>query len=162
MKKKIGILLLVFTSVLLLTACGTSEKKEKVEPNNQEKEEVKENIKYTLTGKELGEYGKKVTLNANSDSPTDKYLYKIPAGTYKVTTTWEKVTNLWIVKDEVVKTGDAPYEEELSYVGEAYWMTNGTNDLNGKAKKEVEITLKEDESILILDTETFIFEKLDK
>ena len=112
--------------------------------------------KYTLTGEQLGEYGKKVVLNENSDMPVTKYLYKLPEGTYKVTTTFEKVASFYVVKDETVNTGTSEYPEELNYVSEAYFLTNG-NDNN--IKKDVEISIKNDESILIIGTNTFTFEK---
>ena len=112
--------------------------------------------KYTLTGEQLGEYGKKVVLNENSDMPVTKYLYKLPEGTYKVTTTFEKVASFYVVKDETVNTGNSEYPEELNYVSEAYLLTNG-NDNN--IKKNVEISIKNDESILIIGTNTFTFEK---
>ena len=114
-------------------------------------------IKYTLVGGITGEYGKKVVLNKDTDLPVTKYLYKIPAGTYKVTTTYEKLSEFWIVKDEVVRTGTEEYPEELSYVGEAHDLTNGDNDFNGRASKELTVTIAEDESVLINGTETLIF-----
>ena len=49
---------------------------------------------YTLTGEQLGEYGREVILNKDTDMPTTKYLYKLPSGTYKVTTNNEKITTL--------------------------------------------------------------------
>jgi len=113
-------------------------------------------IKYTLTGEQLGEYGKKVVLNENSDMPVTKYLYKLPEGTYNVTTTFEKVASFYIVKDETINTGVGEYPEELNYVGEVYLLTNGNNN---NAKKNVEISVKSDESILIVGTNTFTFEK---
>ncbi len=114
--------------------------------------------KYTLVGKTTGEYGKEVILNKDTDLPVTKYLYKIPAGTYKVTTTYDKLSEFWIVKDEIVRTGTDEYPEELSYVGEAHDLTNGDNDFNGRASKELTITIAEDESVLINGTETLIFE----
>lgn len=114
--------------------------------------------KYTLVGGTTGEYGKEVVLNKDTDLPATKYLYKIPAGTYNVTTTYEKLSEFWIVKDEVVRTGTEEYPEELSYVGEAHDLTNGDNDFNGRASKELAVTIAEDESVLINGTETLIFE----
>lgn len=119
-----------------------------------------ETIKYTLTGETLGKYGKKIILNANSDMPTTKYLYKLPEGTYAVTTTFDKLANFYIVKDEIANTGTDEYPEELNYVSEAYFLTNGENNFNGRAKKSVEINVDNDESILIIGTTTFTFEKL--
>ena len=51
-------------------------------------------VKYTITGETLGQYGKEITLNKDSDMPVKKYLYKLPAGTYKVTTTFDKMATL--------------------------------------------------------------------
>lgn len=116
-----------------------------------------EKNQYTLVGGETGEYGRKVVLNANTDLPATKYLYKIPAGTYKVTTTFEKLSEFYTVKDNTVNTGTPEYPEELSYVGGPYDLTSGTDDFNGRASKEVTLTLAEDESVLINGTETLIF-----
>ena len=115
---------------------------------------------YTIVGEEIGEYGKKVILNANTDMPAEKYLYKLPAGTYVVTTNFEKLANFYIVKDEITtEEGNTEYPEVLNYVSEAYMLTNGDNDFNGKASKSVEITLGEDESIQVVGTQTIIFQK---
>ena len=116
-----------------------------------------EKIQYTLVGGETGEYGRKVVLNADTDLPATKYLYKIPSGTYKVTTTFEKMSEFYTVKDNTVNTGTPEYPEELSYVGGPYDLTAGTDDFNGRASKEVTLTLAEDESVLINGTETLIF-----
>lgn len=129
--------------------------------NDTNKNETKQTVKYELTGEELGEYGKEVILNKDTDMPAKKYLYKLPAGKYKATTTFEKMAAFWIVKDEVVKTGTEAYPEELDYVSEQYSLTAGDNDFNGMAKKEVEFTLNDDESILLIGTNKFIFEKID-
>lgn len=115
---------------------------------------------YTLTGETLGEYGKEVTLNKDSDMPVKKYLYKLPAGTYKVTTSFDKMASFYIVKDDITtESGNSEYPETLNYVGEAYLLTAGTDDFNGKAKKEVSITLNTDESVSIVGTQTFTFVK---
>lgn len=114
--------------------------------------------RYTLVGGTTGEYGKEVILNKDTDLPAKKYLYKIPAGTYRVTTTYDKLSEFWIVKDEIVKTGTEEYPEELNYVGEAHDLTNGDSDFNGRASKELTITVADDESVLINGTETLIFE----
>ena len=121
---------------------------------------IVEKHKYELVGGEVGEYGKEITLNANTDLPTKKILYKLPAGTYKVTTTYEKLAAFWIVKDDVVRTGPEAYPEELKYVGEQNSLTAGNNDFNGMASKEVEVTINSDESInLTSPGSTYIFEE---
>ncbi len=117
-----------------------------------------EEADYVITADEIGEYGKIVTLNENTDMPVDKYLYKLPAGDYKVTTDHKKLAGFFIVKDEPTTEPDNPdYPEVLDYVddgddsnvGSGYQLTAGDDDFNGNAKKEVYITLGEDESISI-------------
>lgn len=126
--------------------------------NNSQQQEKPET--YAITGEVLGEYGREVTLNKNSDMPVKKYLYKLPAGTYKVTTTYDKLANFFIVKDKIgVEAGNTDYPEALDYVGNAYMLTAGDDDFNGKAKKEVVITLGADESVQITGTEKLILEK---
>ncbi len=107
-----------------------------------------ENIYYLFSG-ETGEYGRIVTLNATTDLPVDKYLYKIPSGKYTISTTFDKLTSAWIVKDEITTEDNPDYPEVLQYVGEALQLTAGDNDFNGNAKKEIDIEIAEDESILI-------------
>jgi hypothetical protein len=107
-------------------------------------------IVYNLKGEELGEYGKKITLNANTDLPVDKYLYKIPVGKYKVTTTNQKMTSFFIVKDDIVKNKDEKYSEELNIV-ESYLINNSD---------DIEIELKSDESIQIIDNDSITLTKI--
>lgn len=150
--KKIFLSLCLVLSIILFTGGCDLE-----ESNN---ETIVEKHKYELVGGEVGEYGKEITLNANTDLPAKKILYKIPAGTYKVTTTYEKLSAFWIVKDNVVKTGPQEYPEELEYVGNQYSLTAGDNDFNGMASKEVEITINNDESInLTSPGSVYIFEE---
>lgn len=130
---------------------------------NEITNEVIENTEkevYTIKGEEIGEYGREVVLNANTDMPVTKYLYKLPAGTYIVTTDFEKMVSFYIVKDKTTTEEDnTEYPEVLDYVSEAYMLTNGDNDFNGHASKSVEITLGEDESISLVGTNTLILEK---
>lgn len=152
----------VIVVILILGIIGMdSDDTSNMNVNSNKKEEVKRPVKYELIGEELGEYGKEVVLNKNTDMPAKKYLYKLPAGEYKATTTFEKMATFWIVKDKVVKTGTDEYPEELNYVSEQYGLTAGDNDFNGMAKKEVKISLNDDESILLIGTDKFIFEKID-
>ena len=102
---------------------------------------------YNLEGEVLGEYGKEIVLNANTDAPAKKYLYKIPAGTYTVTTDNTKITAFYIVKDTIT-TEDSAYPEILNYVSEQYSLTNSS--LQKNAEKEVTITINDDESINII------------
>lgn len=148
-----GIIILLFFGIIGIAL--EDEEKQDVLLNNEQHEE----IKYTLTGEETGEYGKKIILNANSDMPTTKYVYKLPEGNYEVTTTFDKLAAFFIVKDEISLTGAKDYPEELNYVGEQYSLTNGNDDYNGKAKHSVNITINNDESILINGKETFVFKK---
>lgn len=117
---------------------------------------------YTITGQTAGEYGKEVILNANSDAPASKYLYKLPSGKYKVTTTYEKMASFFIVKDQIkIDSDDKDYPETLDYVeGKSYLLTAGKDDFNGKAKKEVEVTIEEDESVQIVDSPQLTFKKI--
>ena len=116
--------------------------------------------KYVLVGEELGEYGKKIVLNENTDMPVDKFLYKLPAGEYKVSTTKDKVASFFIVKDEIGREeGNSEYPDVLQYVGEGYRITAGDDDFNGTVKKSVTVTLHEDESFQLVGTDEFIFEK---
>ena len=116
---------------------------------------------YTLVGEELGQYGKKVTLNEDSDMPVDKYIYKLPAGKYIVTTTTDKAAQFSVVKDEVIiEDVESNYPENFQYVGDQYMLTAGDDDFNGHAKKSVIVTLGEDESFLLIGTDTFIFDEV--
>ena len=115
---------------------------------------------YTITGEELGEYGKKIILNANTDMPVSKYLYKLPSGTYDIKTTDKKYATFWLVKDQIIKNSDNDYPEELEYVNEQYMLTSGEDDFNGKAKKNIQIEIHSDESILIIGNSTLICEKI--
>lgn len=107
-----------------------------------------ETVYYLYSG-ETGEFGRIVTLNASTDLPVAKYLYKIPAGNYTISTTFDKLASAFIVKDEIAIEDNPDYPEVLVYVGEALQLTAGDNDFNGNAKKEIDIELAEDESILI-------------
>ena len=117
---------------------------------------------YTITGQTTGEYGKEVTLNANSDTPASKYLYKLPSGKYKVTTTYEKMASFFIVKDQIkIDSNNKDYPETLDYVeGKSYLLTAGKDDFNGKAKKEVEVTIGKDESVQIVNSPQLTFKKI--
>lgn len=131
---------------------GTEEPSTTSETETPAAESIEEAaVVYTITGGETGEYGKIVTLNKDTDMPVEKYLYKLPAGTYKVTTTDEKMASFFIVKDEIIIDEDnVDYPENLDYVStDGYLMTAGDDDFNGKAKKEVVVTIAEDESISI-------------
>ncbi len=151
----------VIIAVVVLGIIGFIIRDPEPETNPQNNVETKQNnnegIKYTLVGGETGEYGKKVVLNADTDLPATKYLYKIPTGTYTVTTTYEKLSEFWVVKDEVVRTGTPEYPEELNYAGGPYDLTAGDDDFGGRASKELIIKISEDESILINGSETLIF-----
>ncbi len=130
---------------------GTESAEDGIEESKvDDNEETEVKADYVLTADETGEYGRIVTLNANTDMPVDKYLYKIPAGNYKVTTDHKKLAAFSIVKDEI-GTEDTDYPEVLQYVGDTaqYLLTAGDDDFNGTAKQEVVITIGEDESISI-------------
>ena len=135
-------LLIIATILLSLFLIGCTSEKKPVK-----KVEVNKEIKYRIVSDVLGDYGKDVVLNANTDYPVKKRLYKIPSGTYEVSTEGNRIATFFIVKDKVANTGDPPYVEELDYVSSQYFLTNGTNDLNGTAKKSVIVEIKDDESI---------------
>ncbi|MBQ9041792.1 MAG: hypothetical protein IJ111_03165 [Eggerthellaceae bacterium] len=118
--------------------------------------------KYELSGAELGKYGTAVVLNKDTDMPVEKRLYKLPAGKYTVTTTNDKLSSFFIVKDEVgIEEGNEVYPETLQYVGEEHLLTAGTNDFGGHAKKEVTIEIAADESILLpTDKDTIVAEEV--
>ena len=105
-------------------------------------------VTYEVIGGELGEYGKEVILNKNTDMPTTKILYKIPTGTYVVTTDAEKVISVAIVKDEIANTGSENYPEELQYVTNPQNLT-ASDGYEKLALKEYEITINDGESLLI-------------
>lgn len=160
-EKTIGLTLAILLCLVVVGVIGSISSGDNSQPNNDNSSNSsKQAVTYTITGETLGEYGKEVTLNQNSDMPTKKYLYKLPAGTYKATTSFNKMANFFIVKDETITvSNNTEYPEELNYVGEAYLLTAGDNDFNGHAKKEVTITLGEDESVQVVGTNTFVFEK---
>ena len=120
---------------------------------------------YTLTGETLGDYGREVVLNENTDMPVSKFLYKLPAGTY-VASTEDEYAVFSIVKDEIgIEEGNEEYPEALQYAGNGgqYQLTSGdnaTNDLNGNAETSVTVQLAEDESFQLVGTDTIIFEKI--
>ncbi len=133
--------------------------KESLDNSNQEST-INEAVTYRLVGEELGEYGKMVILNENTDLPVEKYLYKLPAGTYTVTTTNEKMASFFIVKDEIgIDEENTDYPEILQYVGQGYLLTAGENDYNGNAKKNVTVTLADDECFQLIGKDVFLFEK---
>lgn len=134
-------------SIFIITGCNVEDTS--TTTNNETSTEVQKET-YTIKSGDLGEYGKEVILNKNTDAPSKKYLYKLPSGSYEVTTTNEKYSTFWIVKDEVVRTGTPNYPEELSYVSEQYMLTASDNLLNGQASNKVDITLNDDESILLI------------
>ena len=158
--KKIAIIVLSSLFLLSTTGCNFNNENTNTEStSNFESAEVSNKIRYELTGGEIGKYGREITLNANTDMPAKKILYKIPAGTYKVTTTYEKLSAFWIVKDNPVNTGTEQYPEELKYVGGQHSLTAGNNNFNGMAVKEDEVTINADESINITSFSTIVFEE---
>ena len=172
-KKQIMISLVILSFISIVTIGSATENKGKQNNENSIKtqQEIKQDnasttdnktkgtITYTIIGELEGEYGKKVVLNKNSNMPVTKYLYKLPAGTYKVTTSFKKMASFFIVKDQIKTTPGNEYPEEIDIVGTGYLLTAGDDDFNGRAKKEVDITLKEDESIQVVGNNKFFFEK---
>lgn len=130
---------------VLISACGNSV----AEKNSASQADLSEGV-IAISSEKPGEYGRLVTLNANSDMHAEMCFYKVPAGNYKVTTDFKKEASINIVKDEVKNTGSGMYPEELVYVGETYKLTAG---------EEIRITIGEDESILLGCAETVFLEK---
>ena len=149
-------------AVVVIGALGNRGGNDEKAKDTITQEETTSNVVYEIKGEELGEYGKMVILNENTDLPATKYLYKLPAGTYEVTTDTDKMASFFIVKDEINHNSDNPdYPEELNYVSsEGYLLTAGDNDFNGHAKKSVTVELAEDENFQIVGTDTFFFEKI--
>ena len=118
-------------------------------------------MKYELSGADLGRHGTVVVLNKDTDMPVEKNLYRIPAGKYTVITSNERLTSIFIIKDEVgVEDGNDEYPETLQYVGEEYDLTSGSNDFGSRAKEEVTIEVAADESILLPeDTDNIVVEE---
>lgn len=136
------LLLIIATVLVSLSLIGCTTEKKPVK-----KVETKKEVKYRIVSDYLGDYGKDIVLNANTDSPTTKRLFKIPSGTYEVSTETNKFATFFIVKDKTIIDKSEKYPEGLDYVSSQYTLTNGSNDLNGTAKKSVIITLNDDESI---------------
>ena len=85
----------VIVVVVVLGIIGSFEKETENLSTNTKESNINTTTKYTLVGQTIGSYGKVVILNKDSDLPATKYLYKIPAGIYKVTTTYEKLSEFW-------------------------------------------------------------------
>lgn len=160
MKRILAVTLFAVVLAFSLTACGGSSTSSKSSAASSEAAPVA--MKYELNGADLGEYGTAVILNKDTDMPVEKHLYKIPEGKYKVTTTNDKLTSFFIVKDEVgIEEGNEDYPENLQYVSEEYDLTAGSNDFGGRAKKEVTIEIASDESIsLPTDKDIIIVEEV--
>lgn len=154
---KIAIIAAAWLIYLLIAFSGGASSEGTEEPTDINNEE----ITYTIVGEEIGQYGKIVTLNKDSDMPVDKYLYKLPAGKYKVLTEDTTAASVFIVKDEIgIEEGNTDYPETLQYVSEGYILMVG-NDLNGHAASSYEISLNEDESIQIVGTSELLFTKIE-
>lgn len=104
---------------------------------------------YTIQGEQLGEFGKKITLNSNTDMPVDKYLYKLPAGDYAITTTSENTVSISVVKDELTYE-NSEYPEVLNYVSTPENISGNKERIGiANIKDCIEIHLNEDESICV-------------
>lgn len=143
------IMLIVFVAVLFL---GAILPKSDTTPSGQSSESEQIGKTYEITGGVIGDYGRKVTLNANTDMPIDRYLQKIPAGTYKVSTDQKVTTYVGIVKDATAMTGNERYPEELQYIVTQKFEPGET----------FELTLAEDESFLIYDGDIVTFKEVKK
>lgn len=122
----------------------------------------KKETTYTIIGEKTGKYGKIITLNKDTDMPVDKYLYKLPAGKYKVTTNDTTMASVFVVKDETgIEEDNTDYPEILQYVSEGYNLMVG-DDLNGHASDSCEISISKDESFQVVGTSKLTFTKIDE
>ena len=157
---KYGIIAAAWILFLLIGIFGGNKKDKTTDTDTNTSTVAAEEQHDVFTADRLKQYLRTVVLNENTDLPTEKYLYKLPAGTYIVTTTNEKFTVFFVVKDEIGTEDNPEYPEILQYVSGGYQLTAGDNDLNGSAKKSVTVTLREDESFQVVDNDTsIVFEK---
>ena len=114
---------------------------------------------FTFESEEVGEYGKMIVLNQNTDFPTPKYLYKLPSGTYKVTSTTNNTIGVSVVKDELTRE-DGDYPEALNYVGEQSVISGNPQKIGtANIKESATITIGSDESVSLVGKGTISFEK---
>lgn len=151
------------------------DKKEVVESKSEPKQEVAitETVKETEaekvedTKKEIelikldvrSPYRTVKTLNKDTDLPNDEILYKLPEGKYKLTTDFEKIVTLAVVKEEINEIG-GDYPEELIYVSDMMQISAKPEDFKkGFASKEVVIEIKNGELLSIPSDNTVFAEK---
>lgn len=123
------------------------------------KETPKEPVKEVLKLDVRSPYRKVKTLNKNTDMPNDEILYKLPEGKYKLTTDFEKIVTLAVVKEEINEIG-GDYPEELIYVSDMMQISAKPEDFKkGFASKEVVIEIKNGELLSIPSDNTVFAEK---
>jgi hypothetical protein len=141
MKKYIFLALVAVLSLGVLVGCATKEEApvaEIIEISNNDTTNAKE-----------------VVLNADSDMPVTKFLHKVDAGTYQVTTNFDKVVPVAIVKDEINVIENSDYPDELNFV-EIFKLTGNPEKFEGSVGNKI-ITIAEDESISLADSPATIF-----
>ena len=128
-----------------------SKTNEKVEDTKKEIELIKLDVR--------SPYRTVKTLNKDTDSPNDEILYKLPEGKYKLTTDFEKIVTLAVVKEEINEIG-GDYPEELIYVSDMMQISAKPEDFKkGFASKEVVIEIKNGELLSIPNDNTVFAEK---
>lgn len=149
----------VIIVLMFFGALGSDTNPTNMIDNTITNEVVEQKEVYTIESEEIGQYGKKIILNEKTDLPTTKYLYKLPSGTYKITTTTNETIGICIVKDEIM-IEESNYPESLNYVGEQAIISGNSNRI-GKANitDSVELTINEDESFSLIGKGSVIFEK---
>ena len=122
------------------------------------KETPKEPVKEVLKLDVRSPYRKVKTLNKNTDMPNDEILYKLPVGEYNVTTDFEKVVTLAVVKDKI-NTIEGDYPEELIYVSDIIQISSKPENFKkGFAKKEATIEIKKGELLSVPNDNTVFVE----
>lgn len=121
------------------------------ESNEKDVEETEPISTYYIKGFELGEYGRPVTINEDTDLPETAYLYKLPAGTYKIRTeNSDESADFAIIKDCISYDNYLPYPETFNSVEKFYLSPYGDT--------EIETTLNGDESFRIYSDKTLVFD----
>lgn len=113
----------------------------------------------TITANETGEYGKVITFNEGSENEDKNYIYKLPTGTYKVTTDYNKVGNIFLLEADPVNEE----AQELNYRNsESYMITNNPDKFDGIPS---ELTLAIEDGyiqIAFMEKAKLKFEKISK
>lgn len=123
-----------------------------VETPKDNNEEVKSGSQIIIESGEYGKYGERIVLGAKTEFPDTRFVYKLPAGDYKVENgSDETIASIAIVKDKLVPYEDNPEIDTFERVGDkiTYSLATEDFDMNGQAKKSYILSLAEDEKFLI-------------